>query len=178
MTRFVGTFTKILAWTLRCDTEARAAKLAVEHNGRRGWKDMLEWPGRCRQCGEEIADWSDAGLFNGRWVHKDCFIESRRTPGHETEALPLLRSPVERSGQLELPMMISLLLFHFGLGLAVIGWILITQGRPNAGAIVLAIGIITPLIGVTGVALNIISRRRIEIIRQAIDMQGGWKPGR
>ena len=76
-------------------------------------------------------------------------------------------------------MLIFLLMFHFGLGAAVAGWIMIDQHQtPDIGAVLLVIGIVVPLIGVAGVALNIISRRRIELIRQALDLTGGWKPGR
>jgi hypothetical protein len=85
---------------------------------------------------------------------------------------------VERGRLLELPMLIFLLMFHFGLGAAVAGWIMIDQDQtPGTGAILLVIGLVVPLIGVAGVALNIISRRRIEMIRQAVDTGGGWKPG-
>lgn len=138
---------------------------------------MVEWPGRCGYCGNTIDDWSDAGLFGSRWVHKQCFQKARLQPGAGGEDA-VLRAPTERSAQLELPMLIFLLLFHFGLGGAVIGWIRITQGSPTSGAIVLAIGIVTPLIGVAGVAVNIISRRRIELIRRELDARGGWRPGR
>jgi hypothetical protein len=135
---------------------------------------MVEWPGRCRRCGEAIEDWSAAGFDESRWVHKRCHLTAL---GQGQRGDPSLRSPVERSAQLELPMLVFLLLFHFGLGGAVIGWILMTQHSETAGAIVLAIGMITPLIGVAGVAVNIISRHRIELIRRALDLQGGWRPG-
>jgi hypothetical protein len=35
-----------------------------------------------------------------------------------------------------------------------------------------------PLIGVAGVIVNIVSRRRVEMVRQALEVAGGWKPGR
>jgi hypothetical protein len=139
---------------------------------------MIEWPGRCRSCKQPIDDWADAGFLEGRWIHKNCFVRERSEAQARGIELPLLRSPAERSAALELPMLIFLLLFHFGLGFAVIGWIMITQGDPGTGYPILAFGIITPLIGVAGVAVNIISRRRIELIRQALETRGGWKPGR
>lgn len=94
--------------------------------------------------------------------------------------LPDLRSPVERSSQLELPMMVSLLLFHFGLAAAVAGWFLLTQTDQSrtAGILLLVFGLIVPLIGAAGAAANIVSRRRIELIRHDLDLSGGWKPGR
>ena len=56
--------------------------------------------------------------------------------------------------------------------------IMIDQDQtPSLGAVLLVIGLVIPLIGVAGVAINIISRRRIELVRQAIDLQGGWRPG-
>jgi hypothetical protein len=89
-----------------------------------------------------------------------------------------LQSPVDRGRLLELPMLIFLLMFHFGLGSAVAGWIMIDQDQtPGTGALLLAIGIVVPLIGIAGVALNILSRRRIQMVQQAVDMAGGWKPG-
>jgi hypothetical protein len=75
-------------------------------------------------------------------------------------------------------MLLFLLMFHFGLGFAVIGWLMVSQFDDSDGNILLAVGIVTPLIGIAGVALNIVARRRIELIRQALELQGGWKPGR
>jgi hypothetical protein len=138
----------------------------------------MEWPGRCHRCKEVILDWAEAGVFDGRWVHKACYSEdwaAARARGVEIEPL---RDPTVRSSQLEWPMLLFLLLFHFGLGFAVIGWLMISQFDDSRGNPILLAGIITPLIGIIGVALNIVSRRRIELIRQALELQGGWKPGR
>jgi len=140
---------------------------------------MLEWPGRCSECGGAIEDWAEAGFAERRWVHKACY--SRRWAEAHSRGVepPELRSPVERGTLLEAPMLIFLLMFHFGLGGAVAGWIMIDQDQtPTLGAVLLAIGIVVPLIGIAGVALNIISRRRIELIRQSLELRGGWKPGR
>ncbi|HLF71250.1 MAG TPA: hypothetical protein VI759_03785 [Dehalococcoidia bacterium] len=140
---------------------------------------MVEWPGRCRRCNKEIEAWSDAGFHDGRWIHKACFTQALLETGVQPDALPALRSPEERVKQLELPMIIFLLMFHFGLGGAVSGWIMLDQnGSQSTAAILLAIGVIVPLIGVAGVALNIISRRRVELIHQELVQAGGWKPGR
>ena len=140
----------------------------------------MEWPGRCSRCKEFITDWADAGYFDGRWIHKACWneIQMSRPNGHA--ATVELGSPVERGRALEWPMMFFLLLFHFGLGAAIAGWLMLTQVNSNetTALIVFTAGIITPLIGVVGCALNIVSRRRIELIRQTLDLQGGWKPGR
>ncbi len=135
---------------------------------------MMEWPARCSECHEPIDDWADAGLFRGRWIHKTCFSD------HYAAAPEGLRSPVERSAQLELPMLIFLLLFHFGLGAAVAGWVMLTQLSESidGGLIVLGFGLVLPLIGAAGAAVNIVSRRRIEVIRQELETQGGWKAGR
>ena len=140
---------------------------------------MLEWPGRCSRCRKAIDDWADAGLHQKRWVHKACFTELWREARQRGVEPPALRSPTERGGQLELPMLIFLLLFHFGLGMAVMGWIMLTQhGSETAAAALLVVGLIAPLVGVAGVALNVVSRRRVELIRQALELAGGWKPGR
>ena len=139
---------------------------------------MMQWPARCERCHEVIGDWADAGFQRKAWYHKACFSQSQEEAQQQGDSLPDLRSPVERAAQLELPMLIFLLMFHFGLGAAVAGWIAITQGGTHGGVIALVVGIIVPLIGIAGVAVNILSRRRIEIIRQALELQGGWKPGR
>ena len=140
---------------------------------------MLEWPGRCRSCGKEIEDWSDAGFFDKGWVHKACYSQAWAEAHARGETPPDLQSPLDRGKLLELPMLIFLLMFHFGLGGAVAGWIMIDQDQtPDVGALLLVIGIVVPLVGIAGVALNIMSRRRLELIRQAVDAHGGWKPGR
>ena len=139
---------------------------------------MVEWPGRCSGCNQPIENWSDAGMLDKRWIHKACYTQRWNQAHARGQTPPELQSPIDRGRFLELPMLIFLLMFHFGLGAAVAGWIMIDQHQtPDVGAALLVIGLIVPLIGVGGVALNIISRRRIELIRQAIDLQGGWKPG-
>jgi len=139
---------------------------------------MVEWPGRCSRCKEVILDWTDAGLYDKRWIHKSCFSESWLEANARGVELASLRDPTARSAQLEWPMLLFLLMFHFGLGIAVIGWLMVSQFDYASGNPILVIGIVTPVIGIAGAALNIVSRRRIELIRQALDLQGGWKPGR
>jgi hypothetical protein len=141
---------------------------------------MIEWPGRCRHCGQHIEDWSQAGSFEGRWIHKECWLRLQQPGASPSNEASSLGSPIDRSKVLELPMFVSLMLFHFGLGAGFIGWIMLTQTNSDAtaSALVMAIGLITPILGVAGVALNIISRRRVEMVRQSLDLQGGWKPGR
>ena len=140
---------------------------------------MLEWPGRCGACRQPIDDWAEAGLSGRRWIHKACFAELARAARDRGVELAALRPPTARGGQLELPMLVFLLMFHFGLGGAVAGWIMLTQnGSETTAAVLLAVGILAPLIGVAGVAVNIVSRRRVELIRRALELQGGWRPGR
>ena len=138
----------------------------------------MEWPGRCSHCKEVILDWNDAGLYDKGWLHKTCYAQLWQQANQRGVELAPLRTPTDRSSQLEWPMLLFLLLFHFGLGTAVFGWIMVSQFDDMTGNWILAVGLITPLIGIIGTALNIISRRRIELIRQALDLQGGWKPGR
>jgi len=139
---------------------------------------MIEWPGRCSSCGKEIEDWSGAGLLDNHWIHKSCYRQ-RWNEGHSRgETPPELQSPVDRGKQLELPMLIFLLMFHFGLGALVAGWVMLDQDQtPQTGTILVIIGLVVPLVGIAGVALNIISRRRIQLVQQAVDLIGGWKPG-
>jgi hypothetical protein len=140
---------------------------------------MVEWPGRCARCNKEIENWADAGLLDARWVHKACYVEARSAAGGNGASLPELRSPAERGTHLEMPMLLFLLMFHFGLGAAVAGWIMLDQDKSQSLAVGLLIaGIVIPLVGIAGVAVNIISRRRIELIRQDLDAVGGWRPGR
>ena len=71
-----------------------------------------------------------------------------------------------------------LLMFHFGLGAAAIGWIFIDQGGSTlTGSILIAVGIIVPLIGLAGAAANVVSRRRVELVQQELNSAGGWHPG-
>ncbi len=136
---------------------------------------MVEWPGRCAECRQVISSWNDAGFTGVRWVHKACWREKRRRDPVRGRELPLLRSPVERSAQLEAPMLLFLLMFHFGLATAVAGWLLLNEGAATAGPIALTIGIIAPLIGVAGVVVNFLRRRDIEVIRQQLETNGGWR---
>jgi hypothetical protein len=141
---------------------------------------MIKWPARCEQCGGEIEDWAAAGLAGAAWVHKRCWTEAYREAQAQGRELPALRSPVERGSQLELPMAVFMLMFHFGLAAAVAGWFLLTQTEESetAGILLVVFGIIVPLLGAAGAALNVVGRRRIEMIRHELDVQGGWKPGR
>jgi hypothetical protein len=140
---------------------------------------MVEWPGRCERCRQPIEDWADAGLNGNRWTHKACFQETRQEAHARGRDVLPLRSPEERSKLLEWPMLAFLLMFHFGLGGALAGWLLLNQNRSeDVAAVLLAFGIIVPLIGIAGTVVNIVSRRRIEMVRQALEVAGGWKPGR
>jgi len=136
---------------------------------------ILTLPARCDHCDKPIAEWSGAGMVQSRWLHKSCWRELQRSQARSGDAIAL-RAPTERSGELELPMMISLLMFHFGLAAAVAGWLLLARDYAFSGSITLAIGLVTPLVGAGGIVLNVISRRRFELIRQEIEAAGGWKP--
>ena len=141
---------------------------------------MISWPARCDRCDDPVEDWGDAGLYESGFMHKRCWTElygESQTRGRE---IAPLRSPIDRGSQLEWPMFIFLMMFHFGLAAAVGGWFLLTQTNENTttGFIVLIAGIVVPVIGAAGAAVNILSRRRIEFIRHQLDLAGGWKPGR
>jgi hypothetical protein len=103
-------------------------------------------------------------------------VEARAEAEKRGRHLPELREPTERRHQLEWPMLAFLLMFHFGLGAAAIGWIFIDQGGSTiTGSLLIATGIIVPLIGLAGAAANVISRRRIELVRQELESAGGWQ---
>lgn len=139
---------------------------------------MIKWPATCARCDLEITDWADAGLQGREWLHKPCW-RALNSAG-EGAVIAELRSPIERSSHLELPMMVFLMMFHFGLAAAVAGWFLLTQTDQNttAGYVLLVAGLIIPSVGAAGAFANIVSRRRIELIRHDLDSRGGWKPGR
>lgn len=141
---------------------------------------MLEWPGKCAICSQKIDDWAEAGFFDRSWIHKSCYTEKTRRAALQGTEMPPLRSPLDRSRVLEWPMLISILLFHFGIGIGFIGWIMLTQDTQTStdtiGAALLAIGLAMPVTGIFGVAMNIRGRRRIEHVRRALDLSGGWKP--
>jgi hypothetical protein len=65
-------------------------------------------------------------------------------------------------------------MFHFGLGLALIGWVLLTQeSSTTAGIICLAIGLITPLIGVVGIVHSVYRRKQYEGVLAEV-RAAGW----
>ena len=141
---------------------------------------MINWPARCERCEGPIEDWSQAGLYESEFMHKACWTELNTQARSQGRDVAELKSPIERGSQLEGPMFLFLMMFHFGLAAAVAGWFLLTQTEQNetTGVIVLVNGLIVPLIGAAGAAANILSRRRIELIRHQLDLAGGWKPGR
>jgi hypothetical protein len=140
---------------------------------------MIEWPGRCSRCQGQIDAWTDAGFFGGKWIHKACYVEVRAEAERGGRKIDELREPTDRRHQLEWPMLGFLLMFHFGLGAAAIGWIIIDQGGSVLwGSVLIAIGLVVPLIGIAGAAVNVVSRRRVELVRQELETAGGWKPQR
>jgi hypothetical protein len=141
----------------------------------------LEWPGRCKTCKQQIEDWADAGTTDQGWVHKACYHKTTAEATMRGLEMPPLRSPVERSRSLEWTMFTSILMFHFGIGTGFIGWIMLSQNTSHTdygllGYVLLIAGIIIPLLGIAGIAFNILSRRRIEFVRQALELSGGWTP--
>jgi hypothetical protein len=141
---------------------------------------MIAWPAHCARCRAEIEDWADVGLYEAGFLHKRCWTELYGAAQSSGKPMPALRSPLDRTAQLEAPMFLFLMMFHFGLAAAVAGWFVLTQTdeSQHTGVILLIVGLIVPLIGAAGCAVNILSRRRIELIRHQLDLQGGWKPGR
>ena len=136
----------------------------------------MAWPPKCSDCGERITNWSACGIYEGRWLHKSCWAgrwQEARQGGRELAAL---RSPAENTSILEAPMFLFILMFHFGTATALMGWILLTQDSNTAGPITLAIGVAASLVGGVGAFANLVSRRRLEMIRRELELQGGWTP--
>ncbi len=87
----------------------------------------------------------------------------------------LLLSPVERVKQLEMPMIVSMLLFHFGLGAALAGFALLAEQYTYSGMLLTVLGVVCPVLGGLGIIGNLEGRRRIEGIRRALEHRGGWQ---
>jgi hypothetical protein len=128
----------------------------------------------CDHCHEMIADFNDAGRLGKRWLHKSCWLQLWRAERERGVDLPVLTSPLGTSPG-ESRVLLFALMFHFGLGLALIGWVLLTQeDSPVTGAICLAIGLIAPLIGVVGIAYSVYRRRQYEGVLAEIGGASGW----
>ena len=128
----------------------------------------------CDRCGETIADFNEAGRLSRRWLHKSCWLEIWREEREKGVDLPLLTSPLG-SAPGESRVLLFALMFHFGLGLALIGWVLLTQeNSTTAGLTCLAIGFIAPLIGVVGIAHAVYRRKQYEGVLAEVQSPAGW----
>lgn len=128
----------------------------------------------CDHCGEPISDFSQAGRLDRKWLHKQCWLALWRSEREKGVDLPVLTSPLEASPG-ESRVLLFALMFHFGLGLALIGWVLLTQeNSTTAGVICLAIGLIAPLIGVCGIAYSVYRRRQYEEVLAEVGGASGW----
>lgn len=57
------------------------------------------------------------------------------------------------------------------------GWFMLTQFEGQSSAlIVLLAGVVGFLLGLGGFAVEVVMRRRAELIRQELERQGGWQP--
>jgi hypothetical protein len=127
----------------------------------------------CDHCGEIIADFNEAGRLGRKWLHKSCWLEIWREQRERGIDLPLLTSPLAPAPG-ESRVLLFALMFHFGLGLALIGWVLLTQeSSTTAGIICLAIGLITPLIGVVGIVHSVYRRKQYEGVLAEV-RAAGW----
>lgn len=138
-----------------------------------GLKSLFQWPPKCKVCGAQISRWTDAGVSHGNWLHKRCWLEVAGPPARDTEPLT---SPLDalRGG---LPMIVFLLLFHFGGGAAVMGWFMISRfDNESSGLTFLVAGLTSFFIGLGGFALEILLRTRAESVRQQLEGAGGWQP--
>lgn len=69
------------------------------------------------------------------------------------------------------------LMFHFGIGLALIGWVLLTQEQTQiAGLIILAVGAIAPVVGVLGIVYSVYRRKRYESVIAEVGGERSWTP--
>jgi hypothetical protein len=128
----------------------------------------------CDRCGAEIADFNSAGRLGKLWLHKSCWLETWREERARGSDLPVLSSPLVSKPR-EMAVLLFALMFHFGLGLALIGWVLISQEQsPVAGTIILVIGVVTPVIGVGGMVLSVYRRRQYELVLSDLGGEGSW----
>jgi hypothetical protein len=88
--------------------------------------------------------------------------------------LPVLTSPAGRQPR-ESSVLLFALMFHFGLGLALIGWVLITQEASEVtGVILLAVGIVAPILGVLGMVWAVMRRREYEEVMGEVTADEPW----
>ncbi|MEX2237358.1 MAG: hypothetical protein WEB00_07475 [Dehalococcoidia bacterium] len=128
----------------------------------------------CDRCGKAIEDFNEAGRLGRQWLHKSCWVELWREQRDAGKELPTLSSPASKAPG-EPGVLICALLFHFGLCVLLIGWVLVTQEKsPLAGAICLAIGILAPMLGVAGIAYSVYRRRLYESVLAEVP-PGSWK---
>ncbi len=136
---------------------------------------MLDEP-RCRSCRQPITDWQQAGRLGERLLHKDCWLQMWRAARDRGEEMAVLKSPYSEAPRSELLILAFALMFHIGIGMAVAGWVMVTQGHAAAGVPVLAPGLLMPPLGAAGIARSLLRRRRDEMIKNDIERRGGWKP--
>lgn len=128
----------------------------------------------CDHCGQAIEDFAQSGRLGGKWLHKSCWLELWRHEREQGVDLPVLTSPLEASPG-ESRVLLFALMFHFGLGLLLIGWVLLTQEHSTtAGVICLAIGLVAPLIGAAGIAYSVYRRRQYEGVLAEVGGAAGW----
>ncbi len=131
--------------------------------------------GTCGRCRRPIMRWRDAGRLRGKTLHKGCWVDLYREASQRGEDVPVLKPPYQPHAHSELPVLGFLLLFHIGIGVAVGGWVLVTQTGPWPGIAILLPGLLMPLAGVGGLVREVMDRRRDELIRDELERTGGWK---
>lgn len=136
---------------------------------------MTRWPPLCDECGLPIDDWRGAGRLRSGWLHKGCWVElCRRERVHGREAA-ILGSPLEDHGR-ELGILLYALMFHFGVGSAIMGWVLLAQEEASAGLAMLIVGLVLPVAGAAGVVLRVLKLCRSQAIRRELERGEPWTP--
>lgn len=136
---------------------------------------MVRWPPRCRECGRPIDDWGEAGRLREGWLHKGCWLELSRREQARGREPSILRTPLEDQSR-ELGVFVYALLFHFGIGLALMGWVLLAQEQPGSGLVLLVLGLVFPVVGAAGVVVSVLKLRRAQAIRRELERGGPWTP--
>ncbi|MPZ22691.1 MAG: hypothetical protein GEU28_03930 [Dehalococcoidia bacterium] len=128
----------------------------------------------CHRCSQPIEDYSLAGRLGKQWLHKDCWLAMWREERVRGVDLPVLTSPLAAPPR-EMSVMVFALMFHFGIALAMIAWVFITQeDDTGTGLAFLVPGVLIPMAGVLGLALSVYRRRNFEVMLHDLGRPGVW----
>ena len=129
----------------------------------------------CSRCEESITNFNDAGRLGDAWFHKSCWLETWREERAKGNELPVLSTPLVKAPG-DARVLLFILMMHFGLGLVLVGWALLTQeDASTAGAICLIVGGLSSVIGVAALAYSIWRRRQYEDVIAEVGFGSKWQ---